>query len=252
MLLNDITPLILTFNEASNIRETISRLSWASKIVVVDSFSSDETLETISEFPNTVLVQRKFDNHTNQWNFGLRQIDTTWTLTMDADYRCTESLANELETLIPKFPAYSIRIRYAIVGKPLRGSLYPPRVSLFESSKFRYVQDGHTQLLDVEGIETGQLRHGFLHDDRKSLGHWVKSQYKYADLEAQKLMTASKLGWKDRIRRCYVLAPVLTLFYCLFYKMLLLDGWRGFYYTFQRVFAELLLSMVLLERKLKE
>ena len=87
----------------------------------------------------------------------------------------------------------------------------------------------------------------------RSLSHWCASQVKYAKLEADKLLATEtgQLGWKDRIRKKVLLAPVLTLFYCLFAKRLVLDGWPGVFYTLQRVFAEIILSLTLIERKLK-
>jgi len=55
------------------------------------------------------------------------------------------------------------------------------------------------------------------------------------------------LNWKDRIRKWRVIAPPAMLFYCLILRGGLLDGWAGFYYAFQRTFAELLLSLRLIE-----
>ena len=254
MNLADITPLILTYNEAANIRATLTRLQWAEQIVVVDSFSDDATLEILAAFPNVRTVQRKFENHTQQWNFGLEQIETRWVLALDADYQCTAELISELKRLEPIHNVYSIKVDYAIFGAKLRTSLYPPRLSLFLVRDFQYQQDGHTQLLKVDASETvGHLKHALIHDDRKSLDHWIHSQLKYANLEAQKLISRPKneLGWKDRIRRWYVLAPFLTLFYCLFFKLLILDGWPGIFYSFQRTFAELLLSLKLLDQKFR-
>ena len=60
----------------------------------------------------------------------------------------------------------------------------------------------------------------------------------------------AELNWKDRIRTRIVIAPFLTLFYCLFAKGLLLEGWRGIFYTLQRTYAELVLSLAILDRGL--
>jgi hypothetical protein len=66
-MLNEITPLILTYNEAANIGRTLERLAWAREIVVVDSFSDDETVEIASSFANVRVIQRVFDCHRSQW-----------------------------------------------------------------------------------------------------------------------------------------------------------------------------------------
>jgi len=68
-------------------------------------------------------------------------------------------------------------------------------------------------------------------------------------LESDKLSETAwnELGWADRIRKMRLVAPVAILFYCLFVKGAILDGRAGLYYTFQRVLAELLLSLYLFE-----
>ena len=82
-LLDEITVLILTYNEAPNIRRTLGRLRWAHRIVVVDSFSTDETVEIVNGFSNADLVQRRFDSFARQCNFGLEQIRSPWVLSLD-------------------------------------------------------------------------------------------------------------------------------------------------------------------------
>lgn len=254
MDLNTITPLIMAFNEEENISDTLSRLSWATEIIVLDSKSTDNTLEIANTFPNVRLVSRDFDNHTNQWNFGLDLVETKWVLALDADYKYPREARDELLQLEPKTDVYFSKFRYCVLSKPLRSTLYPRRATLFVANKFRYRQDGHTQLLEVCDTETSELKTKIDHDDHKSLSRWVSSQSKYAILEAEKLLSvdATSLGWKDRIRLHIVVAPILTFFYCLICKGLLFDGWHGIYYTLQRVFAELLLSLALIDVRLRK
>src|SRR5215510_832543 len=102
-MLDQITPLILTYNEAPNIGRTLEQLRWARDIVVVDSFSADNTVEIASSFPQVRVLQRKFDSHEKQWNFGLQEtgIATKWVLALDADYFVTDELVEELKSLVP-------------------------------------------------------------------------------------------------------------------------------------------------------
>jgi glycosyltransferase involved in cell wall biosynthesis len=81
-----ITPLVLTYNEAPNIGRVLDRLAWAGRVVVVDSYSDDATEMIAKTYPNVAWIQRAFDCHANQWNFGLREtgIDTEWVLALDA------------------------------------------------------------------------------------------------------------------------------------------------------------------------
>jgi glycosyltransferase involved in cell wall biosynthesis len=251
--LDDITPLILTFNEAPNIGDTLDRLGWARRIVIVDSYSTDETLEIANRFANVTVVQRQFDHFADQCNFGLRRINTEWTLSLDADYKCSPQLADELTSLPIDSPnCFAASFQYCVFGKPLRASLYPERVSLYRTALACYSRDGHAHRVQVPGA-SGHLRTKILHDDRKSLRHWFGSQVKYAALEAQKLCDTptSQLDWNDRLRRWYVFVPMLTLFYCLFVKRLIFDGRAGLYYALQRVCFELLLGLMLLDRTLR-
>src|SRR5436853_1091677 len=98
IMLDSITPLILTFNEAPNIGRTLERLRWARDIVVVDSFSDDETLEIVSSFSQARVFQRPFDNFAAQWNFALKEtgIATEWVLGLDADFVLTQESIEEL------------------------------------------------------------------------------------------------------------------------------------------------------------
>ena len=64
--LRDVTPLVLTYNEAANIERTLRALAWANEVVVLDSFSDDGTPELAMTFPNVRVVQRRFDQHAKQ------------------------------------------------------------------------------------------------------------------------------------------------------------------------------------------
>lgn len=253
-MLDQITPLILTYNEAPNIGRTLEQLTWARDIVVVDSFSTDDTVEIASSSSQVRVFQRAFDSHRNQWEFGLREtgIQTPWVLALDADYVVTNEALAELETLTPNdaTAGYRARFVYCIHGKKLHSGLYPPVTLLYRRDAAAYVQDGHTQRVVVDG-HVEDLRAALLHDDRKPLRHWLNSQARYAELEAAKLMTTSRedLNLKDRIRRWLVVAPAATLCYCLIVRGGVFDGWRGFYYAFQRSLAELMLSLYLLDSR---
>jgi hypothetical protein len=81
------------------------------------------------------------------------------------------------------------------------------------------------------------------------LSRWLWAQDRYIQLEVQKLQKTPdhELSLGDRIRKLKLIAPFVVLFYCLILKGGILDGWRGWFYAFQRLYAELLLSLRLLE-----
>lgn len=256
-MLEHITPVILTYNEAPNIGRTLERLGWAREIVVVDSFSDDETLTIAEKFPQVRIFQRKFDAVAHQLNFGCHEMGITseWILALDADYFLTDEFTEELKALSPDSDVggYRSHFIYSVFGRPLRTSIYPPVTVLFRRSRGFYYQDGHTYRLRVEG-EVLNLRSKIVHDDRKPLGRWVQYQNYLASLEAEKLMQVGTNGldWVDRIRKMRIVAPFGMLVYSLFIKGLLLDGWRGIFYSLQRTYAELLLSLKLIESDLSK
>ena len=254
-MLDQITPLILTYNEAPNIVRSLQRLGWARDIVVVDSFSTDATIQLAKQFPNVRVFQRPFDTHAQQWSFGLEQteIKTPWVLALDADYILTDEFIQEIDCLDPKSgpSGFAARFIYCLQGKPLRSGIYPPVTVLYRHHCSRYEQDGHTQRVRVEG-EIQNLRSRVLHDDRKPLRHWLKAQARYAELEAQKLCSVRPEHLKptDRMRRWIVVAPPAMLLYCLIVRVGLLDGWAGLHYAFERTIAETMLSLYLIDRKI--
>ena len=255
-MLNAITPLILTYNEAPNIARTLAKLSWAREVVIVDSHSTDRTREiAAAAHPGVRWFERSFTTHAEQWNFALTAtgITTEWVLALDADYVLTDALVNEVGQLTPApvTGGYQASFDYCIEGRRLRGGAYPPVIVLFRRSQAAYEADGHAQRVRVSGnIEA--LTSRILHDDRKPLSHWLAAQIRYMRLEADKLTTmpASKLSFADRVRLRIFVAPPAMFFYSLIGKGGILDGWPGIYYAAQRACAELILSLTLLERRM--
>ena len=254
-MLNQITPLILTFNEAPNIARTLDQLTWAADIVIVDSMSTDDTRAIAARYPSVRVFERAFTTHAEQWNFGLEQtaIKTEWVLALDADFVLTEAVVAELSQLNPAaaVAGYRASFTYCIDGEPLRSGVYPPVTVLYRRGAAAYRQDGHTQRVAINGL-VFPITARILHDDRKPLGHWLGSQVRYMRLEADKLAAtpSNELSEVDRVRKWIVLAPPLVFLRCMLIGGGIFDGWAGLFYALQRTTAELILSLTLLERRL--
>lgn len=249
----EITPMVLTYNEAPNLRRTLEKLTWAKEILVLDSFSTDETLDIARSYPQVRIVKRKFDTFAGQCNFGLQQIKTEWVLSMDADYVLSPEFIEEVQQLQNRaeIDGYRAGFRFCVFGRPLRATLYPARTVIYRRSKAHYQGDGHSHQVQVAG-NVVELNGYINHDDRKSLAHWLWAQDRYTALEVTKLVSAKneELRWPDRIRKKIILAPVLVFFYTLFVQGLIFDGWAGWFYVWQRTIAEMILSLHLTERLL--
>lgn len=253
--LGEITVLILTYNEAANIRRTLEALTAFDDVLVLDSGSTDDTVEIVNAYPNARLMVRAFDTHASQWNHGLAACQRPWVLALDADYIVPKLLLSSMAEISPSktVAGYEAAFEYWIFGRRLSASLYPPVVVLFRREKAFYVQIGHTQRIKVDG--SIEPLPGFInHDDRKPLGDWIASQVRYAKLEADYLVSAprSDLSRADRIRRVGWPAPILVFFYTLIVKRCVFDGWPGWLYIMQRVLAEVLLAIEIVDRRLRQ
>jgi glycosyltransferase involved in cell wall biosynthesis len=250
--MRDLTALILTWNEQENIERTLSAVSWAPQVLIIDSFSTDETCTIASRAANVTILQRAFDTHTQQWNFGLDSVTTLWVLSLDADYVMGAELAEEIRNLDPpnEIAGYAAAFRYLVYGHALRTSIYPPRTVLFRKDRARYEDDGHTQRLHVKG-PIPLLQGKIDHDDRKPLSRWIVSQDRYMLIEARHLLASPnpRLNQQDRLRKRIYFAPTVMFLYLLFVRGLIFDGWPGWYYAFQRTLAEMLLSLRLLSER---
>jgi glycosyltransferase involved in cell wall biosynthesis len=252
---NEITGLVLTFNEAPNIARTLGKLSWLERVIVIDSHSTDTTAQIAAAFANVRVIARPFTSHEDQWNFGLDQagIASEWVLALDADYVLTDDVIEEIQALDPAAATagYSASFDYCIDGRPLRGAAYPPVTVLYRRARARYAQDGHTQRVRIDGAVMPLQGH-ILHDDRKSLTHWLGAQVRYMRLEADKLAgaPAGTLGLADQLRRWIVVAPPAMFVYCYLVRGGILDGKAGLFYALQRAASELILSLFLVRRML--
>lgn len=252
-LADQITPLVITFNEAPNLKRCLDKLTWARQVLVLDSGSTDETLAIARSFANVAIVTRPFDSFARQCNFGLDQITSDWVLSMDCDYELSDALVQEIQALkVDETAAFEVSFIYRIYGRPLRATLYPARIALYRRAKARYHDEGHAHRVTIDG-PVGKLRNRIFHDDRKPLARWMGSQQRYAKNEADYLLgtPVSKLGRIDRLRRMGWPAPILVFFYTLIWKGCLLDGLAGWFYTLQRLAAETMICLEIVDRKLQ-
>jgi glycosyltransferase involved in cell wall biosynthesis len=253
-MIEDITPIVITYNEEANIARTLDQLGWARRIVVIDSGSMDATLEIARSYKQAEVVHRPFDNFASQCNFAIAQVITPWVLSLDADYELSDELVTELHHLRPEaaIGGYRAGFIYRIFGRPLRSTLYPPRTVLYRKDKAFYQNEGHGHRVIVAG-EVVPLLGVIFHDDRKPLARWCSAQQRYAREEAEHLLASDRkaLGGIDRIRLAAWPAPLTVFIYTLVLKGCLLDGWPGWYYALQRLLFETMLALNLIDGRLR-
>jgi glycosyltransferase involved in cell wall biosynthesis len=252
-MLDQITPMIITFNEIANIQRVLDALHWAKSVLVIDSGSTDGTLDVLAGDPRVRVVTRAFDSFAQQCNFGLTHITSPYVMSMDADYVVTPELVAELAAITPQPTDCGFRtaFTYCVHGRPLRGTLYPPRITVYRPDMAHYIDVGHAHQLQPQGAVRDLSAH-IRHDDRKPIRRWLNAQIGYAEREADHLLAATPatLGFADRVRRMAWPAPFLALGYTLIAKRGILDGWAGWHYALQRVIAEFLLCLLIVEKRL--
>ena len=247
--LSRVTPVVLTFNEEPNIARVLDDLSWARSVVVVDSGSTDGTANVARQFANVRWLVRSFDTHAAQWQFGIDAVDTDYVLALDADYRVPAEFSRELAQifLAGRYAAGVAGFRYCIHGRPLRGSVYPPKVVVVRRDAVRITQPGHSQVIDADGAKY-RFQARLSHDDRKPLQRFVRSQLEYARLEADRLGHSTSLRWQDRLRQTammpFVVGPGAYLA-----AGGPLAGRAAVQYACERTIFECLLAVELLKRR---
>jgi glycosyltransferase involved in cell wall biosynthesis len=120
-----LTALVTSYNEEANIQECLQSVRFADAILLVDSFSTDRTLEIARAIPGLRILQREYFGSAAQKNWGMDQIETPWVLIVDADERVSPALADEILRVLesgPRADAYSIRRENVMVDKIIRHS----------------------------------------------------------------------------------------------------------------------------------
>lgn len=196
----DITTIILTYNEELHIRRCLENVcAFSKKVYVIDSPSTDKTVEICKEFPNVEVVVHKYPgNQAEQFNWALDnvQIDTEWILRLDADEYVTPELKHELEVKLPTLSsnvsAVVLPLGRAFMGRVLKYGIVNgvSMIRLFRNGKVRYEQrlmDEHLQVLDGNTVT---FEHKFVDDNRNSLKYFIDKHNNYSSREAAVLLDA--------------------------------------------------------------
>lgn len=173
-------------------------------------------------------------------------------LRLDADYQLSASLIAELAQLNPDadISAYQVDFDYAIFSIRLTASLYPPKTIILRQGRFSVEDKGHTETWIVKG-RTAKVDARVVHDDWKRTDRWIAEQVRYMRRELNQLRVTD-LGWASWLRCRPPLMPMAVFLYCLFGKRLILNGRAGLFYALQRMVAEAILALMVLEERLRE
>jgi glycosyltransferase involved in cell wall biosynthesis len=140
-----VTVFVMSYNEARQIREVMESIKWADEIVLVDSFSTDGTVEVAREY-GARIVSEKFCGFGRLRNFALAASSHDWMVSIDSDERCTPEFAAEVREIVrrPKHEAYFVPRQNYFLDRPIRYcGMYPDyrQPQVFDRRKFRYRED---------------------------------------------------------------------------------------------------------------
>ncbi len=238
-----ISVIVLTYNEEANIEYALKSVrSWASEILIVDSYSTDRTVEIAKRYTNRI-YQHEFVHWADQRNWAIDNLPLSnhWIFFVDADEEVTDYLRNEIINLcvsgsIEHFDAFRVRQKFIFLGKWLKHSHEAkPLVRLVKKGKVKWISRGDVEPCDVSGV-TRELQDFLLHFDRRDLSYWIERHNKNSSREVGYLREPHQKE-ESMMRRFYYKMPLFlrSFVYFLYHYILkagFLDGLPGFIYCF--------------------
>lgn len=192
-----ISGLIITYNEEKNINEVLDCFHYCDEIIIVDSFSTDKTIEIAKQNPKVKIHQQTFVDYTKQRNKALELANNDWVLFLDADERTTPELEKEILATIrsksPKDAYFFLRTFFVEKIKiNFSGTQNDKNFRLFRKSKATYNSDKKVhETLIVDG-EIGTLKNNLLHYSFDSYKAFKEKQLKYGKLKGEELIQKGK------------------------------------------------------------
>ena len=243
--------IIPSYNEEKNIENCLKSVAWADEILVVDSFSTDRTLEIAETYTHRIL-QHEYRNSAAQKNWAIPQATHEWILLVDCDETVSKALGDEIRSLLQQKPTvdgYWIFRNNYLMGKRVKYSGWgrDSVLRLFRRDVARY--DEKRVHAEININNTGTLKGRLEHNSISSMSAWVNKINRYsswkADDKFEKQMPGTLLHLLFR--------PPLRFIKDFILRRGFLDGWRGFLISSMSAFAELVLAAkVTWRRELKK
>lgn len=221
-----ISVIITTFNEEVNVAECVESVLWADEVLLVDSFSSDRTVEIAERYPVEIL-QRQYYGSAAQKNWALDRVSHEWVLILDADERVTEGLACEILKMLidgPRHRGYAIRRRNIVLERAIRHSGWSTDkvVRFFHRDHGRYPNRRVHADLVIEG-PVPVLKHPLIHHTFLSFDQYLEKFLNYAEWgAAQGFREGRTAGFVE-----IALRPAWRFFRTYVVQLGFLDGLHG-------------------------
>lgn len=228
----NLTVVSIVYNESENIDRFLSSIyQLANEIIIVDSFSNDQTKEICLRYPNVHFFEKKFEGYGSQKNYALDLCSGDWILFLDADEipddRCKENIMKIVKnSSFSKYDVYAIKLDSIFLGGSIRyggwGDSYRER--LFRKGAGEYSNDIiHERFVTEKRI--GKLSGKISHYTYRNINHHIDKINRYSQMMAEKMVSSGKKPSVFKI----VMSPFFSFTKTYFLKFGFLDGVKGFY-----------------------
>ncbi|WP_372645822.1 glycosyltransferase family 2 protein [Ancylomarina sp.] len=188
-----ISATIICYNEESNIEETLKSLDFVDEIIIVDSYSTDKTIEVVSKYTSKIFY-KKFEDFSSQRNFALSKVSNNWVMRIDADEVLPEKLIKRLYDIVNKDDCshkkvYKVARKVNFMGRLIKHSHWgdKPCHFLFNFNNFKYKNAVH-ELPNIEGVEQIVLKNAyFIHNTYKNISSMIRKTDQYSTIKAKQL-----------------------------------------------------------------
>ena len=224
-----VSAIVVCFNEEKNIGDCLESLRWCDEIVVVDSFSTDRTVEIARQYTDRV-IQRPWAGYRDQKAFAHSQTTKQWVILVDSDERVTPELRDEIQRALDgdggRYMGYAVpRLVFYLGRWWRRGGWYPDYdVRLFRRDKATWGgADPHEKIL-VDGA-VRRLKHPLHHFSYRNIDDHMQRINRFTSISSRELR---KEGGRWRLADA-LLRPAFRFFRSYILKRGFMDGFAGFY-----------------------
>ncbi|HSD13763.1 MAG TPA: glycosyltransferase family 2 protein [Flavobacterium sp.] len=231
-----ITALAITLNEEENVKQYVESLSFADEIIFVDSNSTDKTVDIAKSLGVTV-IQRDFDDFSNQRNFAISQAKNDWIVFFDLDEIVTPKLENEIISATSSesdYVAYYAKRNFHFMGKHIKygGWQSDKAIRVFNKNHCQYNGNLVHEAVAANG-KVGLLKERVNHFSYKSLDNYNNKLNLYSKLQAETLYLKNK---KPNAYHFFI-RPKYRFVWQYFYRLGILDGKEGFVLAYVHAFS---------------
>ncbi len=242
---NKISAVIITGNEENNIADCLKSVQWADEIIVVDSESTDRTVQIAKEYTDKVFI-RKWKGYSDQKSYAISLAKNDWVLSLDADERVSENLAKEiLETNLSPNNGYFIKRDNYFLGKLIRGCGWgnDMQLRLLKKSEAKLSDRIVHEKFIVNG-SVSNLKNSFTHFSYKNLNDAFAKINIYSTLEANE-----KVDKKTVNILTVLISPAFYFLHHFIVRKGFLDGIHGIIISYMHMVTKLQVQLKILEIK---